>query len=739
MYDQLINKNVISEDSFYRSNLEQIFDFLMLLDLRICLALSTQQSSTEFNAFKGLFIKHEEMASLFSHGIENQKSSKEMEHLRKQIKEKDHEVERKSRISKERGIFLSFGHLCDTFDLSWFEKQVVLMCLACELDNKYEKVYGFLQDDLTLKYPTLDLVLNMLCKSEEDNFKRRIYWRRQGLLQRYLLIDTVERGSVESSKKELRLRSEIVDFIIYGDSALSEFDMYIEVYRKNDIIEPLSIGIQVHEKLKQYLSDIQNQSMKERKLLCVNIAGPEGAGKTLHVKHLCKYFHRNLLLVNMDLIVNEEKAEVLAMHIVCLKKLMCAMLAVKFTDVAEKTNTYKEKEVMMFLKCVLNLLQSEEMWQEPLFFISRGNVDFEWLSNKGNIVDIEFQVPDLKERKLLWETLSAKYRHSGSINWGEIAAKFRFTPGQIEKALALAKTNAAWKMSEDGICEEDLYSACCSNGKKLLLKKASKLEARYGWEDIILPRDAGEQLKNACNQMKYRQTVMGDWGFGQKLAYGKSLSILFSGPPGTGKTMGAQVVAKELRLELYKVDISQLVSKYIGETEKNLAEVFSEAEKCNAILFFDEADALFGKRSEVKDSHDRYSNTETAYLLQRIEEYEGVCILATNYIKNIDGAFLRRFNFVIEFPFPDDKYRERIWHSIFPKETPLDDIDFQLIARKFEVSGGNIKNIALSAAFLAASEGKPVGMQHVIKAAQNEMAKMGKMLLMHDLQDFLSM
>ena len=203
--------------------------------------------------------------------------------------------------------------------------------------------------------------------------------------------------------------------------------------------------------------------------------------------------------------------------------------------------------------------------------------------------------------------------------------------------------------------------------------------------------------------------------------------MLFSGPPGTGKTMAAEVIANELQLELYKIDLSQVVSKYIGETEKNLNRIFTAAETANAILFFDEADALFGKRSEVRDAHDRYANIEIGYLLQKMEEYEGISILTTNLRQNLDEAFVRRLAFTVHFPSPDEASRRRIWAGIWPSEMPLsEEVDLDCLARQFKLSGGNIKNIALAAAFLAAEAGSPVTMSHVLQGTKREYQKMGK-------------
>jgi SpoVK/Ycf46/Vps4 family AAA+-type ATPase len=204
--------------------------------------------------------------------------------------------------------------------------------------------------------------------------------------------------------------------------------------------------------------------------------------------------------------------------------------------------------------------------------------------------------------------------------------------------------------------------------------------------------------------------------------------VLFSGPPGTGKTMAAEVMAHELQLDLYKIDLSGVVSKYIGETEKNLAGIFNEAETANAILFFDEADALFGKRTEVTDAHDRYANIETSFLLQKMEEYEGVVILATNFLKNMDEAFMRRIRFILEFPFPDEESRFRIWKTHFPEEAPLSpEIDYEFLAKKLQVAGGNIRNIVLNAAFIAARNGGIIEMNHILSGAKREFEKIGKL------------
>ena len=243
----------------------------------------------------------------------------------------------------------------------------------------------------------------------------------------------------------------------------------------------------------------------------------------------------------------------------------------------------------------------------------------------------------------------------------------------------------------------------------------------------MLPDDVGRQLREIADQVAGRSRVYEAWGFGAKLSRGRGIGALFAGPSGTGKTLAAEVLAAHLDLDLYRIDLSGVVSKYIGETEKNLRRVFDAAEQSGAILFFDEADALFGRRSEVKDSHDRYANIEVSYLLQRMEDYRGLAILATNLKSHLDPAFLRRLRFLVDFPFPDAAQRQRIWRRVFPPQAAVEGLDWAALAR-LEIPGGNIQTIALNASFLAAGAGAPIRMEHVFHAARREYAKLDRLI-----------
>jgi hypothetical protein len=317
---------------------------------------------------------------------------------------------------------------------------------------------------------------------------------------------------------------------------------------------------------------------------------------------------------------------------------------------------------------------------------------------------------------------------------GEVAtlvSQFSLGAAAIRAAAEQAQAGSVGEPGPAGQAELELagrlWDACRRQARPRLQGLAQRIEPSAHWDDLVLPEQQKEVLAQIAVHVRRRATVYGDWGFASKGTRGLGISALFAGPSGTGKTMAGEVLANELRLDLYRIDLSQVVSKYIGETEKNLRRVFDAAEDGAAILLFDEADALFGKRSEVKDSHDRYANIEVSYLLQRMEAYRGLSILTTNRRSALDQAFLRRIRFAVEFPFPDAPLRAEIWRRVFPCQTPTEGLNIDRLAR-LNAAGGHIRNIAMAAAFLACDSGQPVRMPHLLAAARQEFAKLERPL-----------
>ena len=312
-----------------------------------------------------------------------------------------------------------------------------------------------------------------------------------------------------------------------------------------------------------------------------------------------------------------------------------------------------------------------------------------------------------------------------------LANTFRLTRGQIRDAAA-----QALRLTEPGeaLSEDLLYQVCYAKLGHPLKGHTQRVKSPFAWDDLKMNPAGKAMLRDLVNTVRYRHIVMQEWNFEKKVPYGAGITALFAGPPGTGKTMAAQVIANELHMELYKVDLSQLMDKYVGETEKNIRRVFTEAGRSNSVLFFDEADAIFNRRLEAGNSNDRFANIETSLLLQCIEEFDGVTLLATNNMTAIDPAFLRRFRFYVQFWEPDEEIRFEIWSSVFPKEAPLaPELDFGELARNFSFTGAVIKNVAMQAAYLAAESGKPIGPLEVMVAIKRELAKEHRMLAQEEM------
>jgi ATPase family associated with various cellular activities (AAA) len=337
-----------------------------------------------------------------------------------------------------------------------------------------------------------------------------------------------------------------------------------------------------------------------------------------------------------------------------------------------------------------------------------------------SIITFEIHHPTTEEQRFLWQqslnTLPADF----TAKIPTLVSHFNLGSTAIQTACLQAQNVAE-------PTPQLLWEACRVQARPRLDELSQRIDSSADWTDLILPEQEQRVLQEVATHVKQRSHVYENWGFGSKSKRGLGISALFAGASGTGKTMAAEVLAKALQLDVYRIDLSSVVSKYIGETEKNLRRVFDAAEGGGVILLFDEADALFGKRGEVKDSHDRYANMEVGYLLQRMESYRGLAILTTNLKGSIDQAFLRRIRFVVQFPFPDAAQRAEIWRRSFPAQTPVENLDFAKLA-KLNVAGGNIRSIVLNAAFLAAAAGEAIGMSHLLQAARSEYLKLERPL-----------
>jgi hypothetical protein len=631
-------------------------------------------------------------------------------------------AERKTESARQ-GTTLRLDELARRFGLSPFETDALLIAVAPEIDLRYERLFAYLQDDVTRKRPSVDLILNLLCPTLEEKLTARACFSLRAPLLRHRLVHLFEDPSRPSSPLlacYVKAEERAVGFLFGQDEIEERLRPFAHRVAPAARLEDLLLPAEVKDRAAALAAAWRAGGPA----LVLYLQGAYGVGKETLAEALCGELGRDLLTVDLEpLLAAEDEAfesvvslaereAALRGALLCWRRFDLLLAEDKGPRRARFLARLEERPDLTFLT-------GEALWEPADALLG---VAF---------ARLELPQPGQPERIELWSR--ALDGAPPGLDLAALASRFRMTPGQIRDAATTACNLARGRDAETGgpvsPAPADLYAACrlCSNPRLAAL--AQKITPRARWSDIVLPPDRLEMLREICNAVRYRARVYEDWGFGRRLSQGKGVNVLFAGPSGTGKTLSAEILAGELGLDLYKIDLSAVVSKYIGETEKNLARIFAEGETSNALLFFDEADALFGKRSEVRDSHDRYANLEISYLLQRMEQYEGVVILATNLRKNMDDAFVRRIQFTVEFPFPGEGDRHRIWSGLWPAETPRSaEIDLGLLARRFEVSGGGIRNIVLGAAFIAAADGGTVTMSHLLRATQRELQKMGKIV-----------
>ncbi|MEU6726444.1 ATP-binding protein [Nonomuraea wenchangensis] len=683
----------------YRDNAAHLADELRRLDLLVRRQLAEEAGpARRAGAAQAVYIAREEIDALLADASPTERQTdEEYDRLCAEI---DARVEQ----GLAEGVWLALPMLGRLFGLGPAELLAVVVCLAPELRRSYDRVYAYLQDDITRKRPSVDLVLRLLWRDERRRWTARHLFAdtapllRSGVLRR---IDDPHSPSGSTGLAQfLALDERICRYLLGSEDIDARLLGQVRPYAA----EPYDADPALVDGLLRLIE--HHWSEPDGTALVFRLHGAAGTAE--------------------------------------LAGRVCARLGVPLLDLdAAELGPDSDDLVRTALRegvlqrAAVHLSGLEALRPESRRLLRTAVADFGWLVFLGGAPDwAEF--PGVRSHALAVPPSSPERRaavwrdaldgHTDDPHeWAiELAGRFRLPPRRIREAVRLAVDRRLMAAAPGPLTLADITMACRSGADRRIGELAVKVTPRAAWRDLVLPDDRTRLLADLRDQVRHHHRVHTVWGFGA--GRGPGLNALFTGPPGTGKTMAAEVLAGDLGLDLFKVDLSGVVSKYIGETEKNLARVFAETESAGAILFFDEADALFGKRTEVSDAHDRYANIETSYLLQKLEEHEGLVILATNLRQNLDEAFTRRIRFVVEFPFPEDEARERIWRSLIPLRTPVAaTVDLAALAREYPVSGGNIRNIVLNAAFLAAGDGEVIDQRHLLRATRREYEKIGRL------------
>jgi hypothetical protein len=588
------------------------------------------------------------------------------------------------------------GEAGDRLGLTELERSALAVCAAPELSPRYGRLFAYLHDDVTRKLASPRLVARLLSAEGASEaevlacFAAHAPLRARGALR---VLDA--RGPIPLAERQVKTADRLAAFLVGARLDEPARDGRLR------LVEPPPYDPGRHATVAELRALLAIESR-----LPVVVAGPDAASL------LSVALEQPLAVLDVaqasepELLLDAELAAALAGGRLCF-------------DGLERLDPGERVRVQMTLtaRSARTLLCADTRETAAA------------LGDTTALV-VELPMPALSERRAVWAALA----ESDAVD--EVAAKFRLSVGQIAEGAEAARLAARSRGAETA-APADLDLGARQASSTRIGELATRLEPAFGWDDLVLPERQREVLTSISSYLRHRDLVLSEWGYDRAVARDQGLKVLFAGESGTGKTMAGQVLARDLGLELFRIDLATIVSKYIGETEKNLDRIFDAADGSNAILFFDEADALFGKRSEVRDSHDRYANIEVAYLLQKMESYAGAVILATNFRQNLDEAFLRRLDFVIDFPFPEAEDRERIWQLLLPDAAPLhEDIDVPFLAGQFKLSGGSIRNVSLAAAFLAAEDGGSISMRHLIRGVALEYGKLGRLTLESDFDRF---
>jgi len=588
------------------------------------------------------------------------------------------------------------------FGLSDFERDVLLLCAAVEFDGAFASRCATAQGDPARPYPTFGLALAALPNPHWSALAP------DAPLRRWLLVEVAAGApGTPLTRLPLRIDERVLHYlagVVHPDERLVPLLAPQAAHGGNRLVS-------AHLAVADQVFGVFNGGERSTATL-VQLCGSEASAKRAVVAAAATRLGRSVRVIDGSALPSSPADLPLLVRLLEREAALGGWVYLLDCEGQEGPDSARMNSAQRLAEAL----------RVPIALASRDR----WTSMRKASVVCDVDKPGSSEQRRIWE--EALNGNAASLNGqlDRLVTHFHLGSQAIRDATAEALASDAVQHNGNTLGSL-LWDACRARARPRLDDLAQRIEPSASWEDLVLPEPQRLILQEVAVHVRRRTTVYEHWGFAAQSARGLGISALFSGPSGTGKTMAAEVLARELRLDLYRVDLSATVSKYIGETEKNLRRIFDAAEEGGVILLFDEADALFGKRSEVKDSHDRYANIEVGYLLQRMEAYRGLAILTTNLKASLDTAFLRRIRFIVQFPFPDLVQRAEIWRRVFPDRTPTTGLDERQLAR-LSVGGGNIRNIALGAAFLAAEAGESVRMPHVLRAAQAEYAKLDKPL-----------
>lgn len=528
---------------------------------------------------------------------------------------------------------------------------------------------------------------------------------------------------MDGGRAPLRLRDEVYLFFL-GDIGLLLEHRALEAYYDGTRASDVMIGRERELARLMQLWTIPQESHT----MCIAVTGVRHSGRRLLVEQAAARLGRCVLFVDFAVLVGMEDGGSELDGLCFYARLLGAEICLTgYGMTGRGSDEDWRDDGRAFLADTGQWLASCRR-RYGVRFLATAPEGFGGVEQAGQMwVCVALDEPDADQTLALWKHFAERCG-CVDINASEMAGRYRLNAGDIRYVFDMARSIAG-SYGRERIAPEDIVMAVKSCSGKSLGEYADALKTNIGWQELVVDEDTMTQLRYIENRLKYKNTVGGKWGFDRKFSYGKGVCALFYGPAGTGKTMAAKVLANELGLALYRVDLSRMVSKYIGETQKHISALFEHAKGTNALLFFDEADALFARRTEVGDAHDRNANSEVAHLLQKLEEYDGISILATNLKDNIDDAFKRRIKYMIPFRMPDANTRTLLWRKMLPEQAPVDEeLDLAFFADNFELSGSEIKDAMLQAAYMAAAEGTGIGNRHIMEAVRLSFAKYGKIL-----------